>query len=882
MENGMKRWSVKRLFRYITRTRQDVRRDIADEISFHLDMRTDELRRGGLSSEDALARARREFGQLDAGARALARIDDGMERRRRLGRFLGEVRQDAAMGARLLARSPGFAAVAILTLALGIGANVTIYGGLDAALLRPLPYPSPDRLVLVSETREDGGRNSTSGGAFLDWHDSHGVFDALVLTAPVNANLRLGSAAERLTGMEVSHELLQVLGIGPLLGRGFQPDDDRPGGRNSVVMLTEELWRSRFNADPAIVGKTIILDEVSRDVIGVLPRRAWMLKDVTFFVPAVLAPGSDRAQRAPHWAGVFGRLAPGVTPGRARTELLAIKARLNNQYPPFKQRWGVMVEPVTDVIAGLTRTPLLVLLGAVSAVLLIACANVANLLLARSCHRQQELAVRAALGASGARLVRQVLTENFVLTLLGGAAGVLLAYGGVAVLRRLTVDTLPIDFAPHLDVRVLACSLLVALLTGPLVGLLPALRARRVNPGAAMSSGSKGVAAGSSQRTKAALVVLEVALTVTLLASTGLLLRSLANAASADPGFEPNRILAFDLSLPDSSYDSPARRQAFAADLLTRLRALPGVEGAGTGLAVPYASGGYGEYFARTDRDSAPVIGRVNFVSPGYLEALGARVIAGRTLTDADNRPDGPRVAIISQETSRMFYPGENPIGRAMIIRGERWDVVGVVNDVVERRPDVPAGAYAYFPSARNADSPSVIVRTSLEPLALLTAVRAEVARIDQGVAVANARPLDRARSDSMSDRRVIILLLSAFAGAALVLAALGVYGVMAYAVATRQREFGIRLACGAMRSDVIREVLRSGLTVTAIGLVIGLAGALGSARLIASQLYQVRAIDPLVALATAATVMTAAFAACWLPAWRASWVDPATALRGE
>jgi predicted permease len=877
----MTRWSITRLFRYVTRTRDDVRRDIDDEITFHLDMRTEDLARGGLSSEDARARARREFGRLDAGARALASIDNGMERRRRLGRFLGELRQDASIGARLLARSPGFALVAILTLALGIGANVTIYSGLDAALLRPLPYPSPDRLVLVSETRADGGQNSTSGGAFLDWRSSHGAFDALVLTGRVTANLRRGTT-ERLTGMEVSHEFLQVLGIGPLLGRGFQPDDDRPGGNNGVVMLSEELWRSRFDADPSVVGSTIVLDEVPHEVIGVLPRRGWLMRDVQYFVPAVLAPGTERAQRAPHWAGVFGRLAPGVTAAQARTELLAVKARLNDQYPPFKQHWGVMVQPATDVIAGLTRTPLLLLVGAVSAVLLIACANVANLLLARSCHRQQEFAVRAALGSSAGRLVRQVLTENLVLTLVGGAAGVLLAYGGIGLLRRLTVDTLPIDFTPRLDPLVLACSLAVVLLTGPLVGLLPALRARRTNPGAAMSSGSKGVAAGSSQRTKAALVVLEVALTVTLLASTGLLLRSLFNAASADPGFQPDRILAFDLSLPDRSYASLDRRLGFASDLLTRLRALPGVEAAGTGLGIPYATGAYGEYFARADRDSGAVIGRVNFVSPGYLEALGARLIAGRRLTDADNRPDGPRVAVISQGTSRLFYPGENPVGRTMVIRSERWQIIGIVNDVVELRPDVPPNAYAYVPSARNANSPSVIVRTSLEPLALLTAVRAEVARIDQGVAIANARPLDRARRDSLSDRRVIILLLSAFAGAALVLAALGVYGVMAYAVATRQREFGIRLACGAMRSDVIREVLRSGLTVTSIGLVIGLTGALGAARLIASQLYQVRTLDPVVAVTTAATVMAAAAAACWLPAWRASWVDPATALRGE
>ena len=535
----MRPWGVKRLFQHTRRTPDDLGRDVSVEIAFYLEMRAEELIREGMSAADAHEAARREFGEVGAGIHALARIDAGIERRRTLSRFLGELRQDASMGARLLVRSPGFAVVAILTLALGIGANTTIYSGLDAALLRPLPYPSPDRLVLVSETREDGGANSSSGGAFLDWRESRGGFEALVLTGRATVNLRQGTAAERLVGMEVSHEFLQVLGIAPLLGRGFQPEDDRPGGHNAVVMLTEELWRSRFNADRSLVGRTILLDELPHEVIGVLPRRGWMLKDVTFFVPAVLAPGTDRARRAPHWAGVFGRLAPGVTAAQAQSELLAVKARLNDQYPAFKKRWGVSVQPVTDVIAGLTRTPMLLLLGAVSVVLLIACANVANLLLARSCHRQQELAVRAALGASGARLVRQVLTENLVLTLLGGAAGVLLAYGGVEVLRWLTADALPLEFAPRLDDRVLAGALAVTLLTGPLVGLLPALRARRPNPAAAMSGGSKGVAGGGSQRTKAALVVFEVALTVTLLASAGLLLRSLANAASADPDFSP-------------------------------------------------------------------------------------------------------------------------------------------------------------------------------------------------------------------------------------------------------------------------------------------------------------------------------------------------------
>ena len=880
----MRPWGIKRLFAHVSRTRDEVRTDVADEFAFHLDMRTDELAREGLSRDEARRQAVREFGQSDAAATALATLGDRVEQRRRVKRLLGELLQDAGHGLRLLRRSPGFALVAILTLALGIGANTAIYSVLDAVILRPLPYPEPDRIVMVSETLENGNQNSVAGGVFLDWRRHQTQFHALVLTGRVSYNLRHGGTTERLRGMEVSHEFLDVLGIPPLVGRGFIEDDDRPGGRNDVVVITEELWRSRFGADPAIVGRAITLDEVPRTVIGVLPAGAWLFREELFFVPAVLRPGSERAERAPHWAAVFGRLRSDTTVATADAELKTIKKRLNAEYPTYKRNWGVVVEPVKDLIGGFAKAPLLILLGAVSLVLLIACANVANLLLARGCHRRQELAVRAALGASGWRLARQVLTENLMLALLGGVAGVAMAAVGVELLRALLDDALPFAITLRLDWQVLAVALAVTLLSGPLVGLLPALRARRTDLSAAMNTGSKGATSSTHQRTQSLLVVAEVALTVVLLASAGLLLRSLAKAATIDPGFDAARVLAFELSLPDVTYGTDERRLAFANAVVASLRALPGVEAAGTGMGIPFSGGAYGEYFRRADApEIEPVTGRLDFVSPGFLEALGTRPLAGRRFTDADNMLNGGRVVVINETARRMFFPDGEAVGRPITIQGaQTWDVIGVIADVVDRRLDVPRGPYAYVPSAFNLGRMSVAVRTPLEPMTLVETVRAAVARLDPGVAIASPRSLDRAMAESMAQRKVVLGLVGLFATSALLLAAIGLYGVMAYSVAARQREFGIRMAFGAGRQDLIRQVLRSGLSLTTIGVVFGLAGAVALSRLLASELYQVRGSDPLVIAGTAVTVVGVAAAACLVPAWRASRIEPMGALRAD
>ena len=872
----------RRLFRFPSRTAGEVRSDISEEFAFHVDMRTEELVGEGMRPAAARAQALRELGGTERAASDLATVGDRVERRRRAFRVLADLGHDARLGLRLLWRSPGFAAVAILTLALGIGANTAIYSVLDAVLFRPLPYPEPDRIVMVSETLENGRRNSVSGGAFLDWRMHQTQFAAMTLTGRVSFNLQGAGVPERLKGLEVSHEFLDVLGIPPLLGRGFMPEDDRPGGSNDVVIITEELWRSRFAADSSIVGSAIVLDEIPRTIVGVLPKGAWLFKEDVFFVPAVLAPGNPRATRSGHWAGVFARLASNSTVARADAELKEIKRRLNSEYPGFKQNWSVMVQPVTDVIGDLARTPLLLLFGAVSLVLLIACTNISNLLLARGCHRQRELAVRAALGAGGGRLVRQLLAENLVLAVLGGLAGILVAYAGVDILRRLTAGAMPIAVTPRLDSQVLLVSAAVTIVAGSLVGLLPALRARRPDL-AEMNAGSKGTSSGGRQRTQSLLIVAEVALTVILLASAGLLLRSLAKAASEDPGFDPAHALAFDLSLPDVSYSTSEKRLAFATELLTRLRALPGVEGAGTGMAIPFTGGGFGEFFRRPDgRESEPVIGRMDFVSPGYLEALGTRLLLGRRLTDADNRPNGPRVAVISERTMRLFFPKGDAVGQPLIIRAQTWQVIGVIADVVDRRLDTPPGAFGYVPSAFNPGSSSVVMRTRLDPSSLAAAAAAEVARLDPGVALANPRSLEQAMADSLTERRVVLALVGVFAIAALVLAALGLYGVMAFTVATRRREFGIRLALGAVRSNLVRHVIGSALRLTGSGVLTGLLGAAVLSRLLENQLYEVRGTDPIVIAGTTALVLAVAMLACWIPAWRAAGAEPTVALRAE
>jgi predicted permease len=619
---------------------------------------------------------------------------------------------------------------------------------------------------------------------------------------------------------------------------------------------------------------------------------------------------------------VFGRLKPDVAPERADAELKSIKRQLTKEYPSFKAKWSVGLRGLSELVAGESRTSLMILVGAVSLVLLIACANVANLLLARAHQRQQEIALRAALGATSGRIVRQVLTESVVLAGIGGAAGLALAFWGVRLLQYLTEQIAPGAPAPRLDGRVLMFSLALTAATGLIFGILPALRARRPDLNDTLKNGGKSATAGGRQRAQSTLVVAEVALTVVLLTAAGLLMRSLANTATADPGFEPSRVLAFDVSLPGATYETGEKRMAFWNQLRTRIGAVPGVDYAGEGMAIPFSGGGFGEYFflpGKTGQNDIR-LGRLSYVSPGYLEALGTRLIAGRLLTEADNifippppkpanAPNAPNAAnakntqnasnapnaaansaanvprgpvVINQTTARSLFGAQSPLDQTIIVANQRWRVAGVIADVTDRRLDAQSRLFAYVPQSFNPGDYSMVVRTRLDPLSLVNGIRAEIARLDAGVALANPRALDDAMAESLKPRKMMLSLVGAFAFSALALACIGLYGVMAYSVGTRRREICIRMALGAERGAVIGHVLKDGVRLMAVGLFLGIAAAIAVTRLLTSELYQVSSYDPLVIGGTIAAVATVAILACWMPAWRAARFDPISSLRAD
>jgi putative ABC transport system permease protein len=872
--------------------------EIDEELRFHIDLRTEENIRRGMSADEARRDAERRFGSL---LRAKERGYDV-----RGGGWLEGLWQDLRYGARMLRKQPGFTFVAVLTLALGIGANTAIFSMVNAVLLRPLPYHDPARITMLwsdNPAIQLGLRELPPTNAdIVDWREQNQVFERIAAYRSSFANLSAEGEAERVGGAAVTFDFFPLLGIDPILGRTFTAEEDQPD-KNRVVVISHGLWRRGFGGDPNILGKTVTLDSVDFTVIGVMPpgfnfpRGAEMPPGYGFgpqadiWIP--LAMSAERWQRRNQRQLVaIGRLKPGVSLAQAQAEMSSIAQRQAQDHPDTNAGWLVRLVSLKDQVVGKTRPLLLVLLGAVAFVLLIACADVANLLLARAAARQKEIAIRAALGAGRRRVIRQLLTESVLLSSLGGALGLLVAYWGVEVLIAASPTNIPRLRDTTLDLWVLGFTAGISLLTGILFGLAPAVQATRTNLSEALKDGGRGSATAVQRRLHSLLIVSEVALALVLLVGAGLLIRSFSRLMAVDPGFNPQSVLAMDVMLPGAKYRTQESRRNFYQQVLARVETLPGVSAAGGISDVPLsgAEGLYGlaiEGQPPVSRGQEPnTDGR--YVTTNYFRAMGVPLLEGRAFTESDVA-GRPEVAIINETIARQLFPGEDPIGKRIKLgraddSNESWlTVVGVVGDVKSAALESAPRPQVYRPFMQFSwTNLSLVIRTESDPLQLASAVRSEVKAIDPNQPVANVRTMEQAVTESVARRRFIMLLLSLFAAMALVLTVVGLYGVISYSVTQRTHEFGVRMALGAQARDVLRLVVRDGLRLTALGVGIGLAAAFALTRGMASLLFNVSASDPLTfALVTALLVVVAIVSSC-IPARRATKVDPIIALRYE
>jgi predicted permease len=791
---------------------------------------------------------------------------------------------DLRTALRSLRRHPGFTAAVALTLALGLGANTAIFSVVNAVLLRGLPYAQPERLVMAFTTYPDFGHSATSLPDFLDWRD--GAAGAVELAAVANTtfNLTGGGAPERATGAVVTANYFPLLGAAPAVGRGFTAEEER-GGAPKVVVLGHDFWRRRFGGDASAVGRALVMNGVPYTVVGVAPTRLDYPTDVDLWIP--LRTDTTRARRA-EFLSVVGRLRPGVTVERARDALATVGRRLQEQYPETNSpRLSIDLVPMRDEIVGGARASLLVFMGAVGLVLLVACANLANLLLVRATTREREVAIRSALGADRGRVFRQMLAESLALAALGGALGVTLAFAAVRALRASGLEALPRLDEVGLDGRALAFAAVLSLATGVLFGLAPALRLSREELQGTLRGGGRGIAGhGGAQRLRAGLVLAEVALSILLLVGAGLLLRSFVEMQRSRAGFDPQRVLTLQVSLPRASYADAQRVRDFWPALLDRAGAVPGVRAAAVASQLPLTSSGYLSFSieGRTPPPDAMEDVQPFNVSDGYFRALGVALVRGRVFGPEDGAA-APRVAVVNEEAARRFWPGRDPIG-ARITTGDTTDymtVVGVVADVKQEGLTAKPYPQLYSVAAQNPmRGMYVVVKTAGEPQAAAAAMRRVIAGLDPELPVYGVMPMTERVSKSVARPRLTALLVGVFAAVALALAAVGIYGVVAFAVAQRTRELGVRMALGATTADVRRLVIGQGMAPVVGGLVLGVGLAAVATRAIGGMLYGVSALDPLTYLAVALFLASVALAATWLPSRRAVRVPPAVVLREE
>jgi len=794
--------------------------------------------------------------------------------------------RDARYGIRQLAKSPGFTTVAILTLALGIGATSAMFSVVNGVLLRPLPYPNPDTLMRINEIVPQYGRFSVAPATFLDWRQQNTVFERIAAYTSGGATLTDANGAERVPNAAVSWDVFELLGVRPMLGRGFRAEEDTPG-KNRVVVLSHGMWQRRFGADANILGRPVTLNGAPSTIVGVMPSGFYFpSRAVEYWTPIALDPG--KATRGGHFLGVIGRLKPGVSERQAEVEMKTISERLAQQYPENSANESAELVALHEAVIGDIRPALGTLMAAVGVLILIACANVANLLLVRASIRGRELAIRTALGAGRRRLVLQMLSESLVLSLAGGALGLLLAYLAIGPIRTLSAGSIPRVDDIAIDPAVLGFALVVSLLTGLLFGLAPAWQSARRDIADALKEGGRSSTLSGGRWVRSGLLVVEVALSIVLLVGATLLLRSFARLTDVDPGFRADHVLAFRVALPDTSYPEDHHRTAFFDRLLERLDALPQVTAAGMTQTLPMR----GDYYLSFDIQGRPKpkpgeepSANHRVVSPGYFATLGIPLLRGRAFTDQDAEKM-PMVAVVDQAFVERHFPNEDPIGRGLDIGNGTdgfYQIVGVVGKVHHNSLDSNPGPTMYVPYKQDVFSQMwIVARTNGDPALLSSAARQTVREIDPGLPAFSLMPLATVVSDSVAERRFSMLLLGLFAAVALFLAAVGLYGVVAYSVSQRTQEIGLRMAIGAQRGDVLGMVVGGGMKLALVGVAIGLAGALALSGVVRTMLFGVTQLDALSYVATSLVLLAVAALACYVPARRATRVDPITALRNQ
>lgn len=874
--------------------------EIIEELSQHLEDQYEQNLRGTTTEEEAFRAVLLSLEESNLLGPELKRVERrvaqepvvfGVERKTNM---FGDLGQDLRYGLRMLMRSPSFTVIAVLALALGIGANSAIFSVVNTVLLRPLPYKNPDALMMVWEEATHMGfpLNTPSPANFIDWRDQNTVFEGIAAMAHRSFNLTGVGEPERFDGRRVSANLFTILGVAPVLGRTFRPEEDQPGSR--VVILSYGVWQRRFGGDPNIIGRALNLDGESYSVVGVMPGMV-NLPSIDNWRDQLWVPiafdSEEAAGRGNHFLEVIARLKPGIAREQAQAEMTTIAARLAQQYPEENTRIGVTVQPLHERIVGDIKPALLVLLGAVAFVLLIACANVANLLLARAAVRQKEIALRLALGASRSRLTRQFLTESVLLAGLGGLFGLLLSFVGLNILETFVPPSISQAQAISIDGKVLIFTGLISLVTGLIFGLAPATQASNFGVSETLKEGGRDSGAGRrGNRIRSLLVISEVAVSFLLLIGAGLLINSFMHLRKLDPGYRVDHLLTMKVVLPETKYPAKEQRAPFYRELVRRVQALPGVQSVAVASNLPLTYNGDSMPIGAEGRPDPPpdqspdVILRT--VSAGYFSTMGIRLVQGRDFTEQD-KPDTVHVVVISEKTAKHFWPGENPIGKRLkpgsTTSESPWrEVVGIVKDV--RQNDFIAEPkmqmYMAHEQVGSFAPNAIVLRTSVDPLSLGAAVRKVVWEIDKDQPVSDIRSMDEIVSQALARQRFSTMLLGSFATLALVLAAVGIYGVMSYSVAQRTREIGIRMALGAQRSDVLKMTVTQGLRLVGIGVAIGLAAALVLTRVMASLLFGVSATDPTTFITISLILMGVALLASYIPALRATRIDPMVALR--